>query len=176
MYELGWWAPGSFSNRSRDFALAARAVRFVTPVALADLPGELAVLLDRRWRTDKRIGPEQAAQLATYLRSKPDRTAEYLAEIERMEQVNEFHSGYRYPTWRRTDPWGWSEADRYLAAGPLVLGSSTKITNSSPSHWWHCDTCGEEFENRALLKACPGCGAIATLAPMAKAPILKKAA
>jgi hypothetical protein len=176
MYELGWSAPGSFSNRSRDFALAARAVRFVTPVPFGELPGELSGLLDRRWRLDKRIGPGQAEQLAAYLRSKPDRTPEYLAEVERMEQVNEFHSGYRYPTWRRTDPWSWNEADRYLAAGPPVLGSSAKVANSSPSDWWHCDACGEEFENQALLKACPGCGAIATLQPMAKAPLLRKAA
>lgn len=176
MYELGWWAPGSFSNRTRDFSLAACAVHFVTPEPLGELPGELSALLDRPWRLDKRISPEQAEQLASHLRSKSDRTADYLNEVERMEQVNMFHSGYRYPTWRRIDPWGWNEADRYLAAGPPVLGSSAKVANSSPSDWWHCNACSEEFENQALLKACPGCGAIATLQPMAKPPLLKEAA
>jgi hypothetical protein len=176
MYELGWWAPGSFSSRTRDFSLAASAVRFVTPEPLSELPGELAGLLDRPWRLDKRIGHKHAEQLASHLRSKRDRTGDYLEEVGRMEQVNLFHSGYRYPTWRRAEPWTWGEADRYLTAGPLVLGSSAKVGNSSPSDWWHCNACDEEFENQALLKACPGCGAIATLQPMSKAPLLKEAA
>lgn len=175
MYELGWWAPGSFSNRARDFSLAACAVHFITPESLGELPGELAALLNRPWRLDKRISPEQAEQLASHVRSKPDRTADYLVEVERMEQVNMFHSGYRYPTWRRSDPWSWNEARSYLAAGPPVL-SSSKVANSSPSDWWRCNTCGEDFENQALLKACPGCGAIATLQPLAEPPLLKEAA
>jgi hypothetical protein len=175
MYELGWWAPGSLSNRIRDFSLAAISIRFVTPEPLKQLPGELADLLSGGWRLEKRLGSEHTEQLAEHLRSKEDRTKEYLLEVERMERINQYHSSYRYPTWRRSEPWDWSEADRYMNSGSLTLGESKKIRNSSPSNWWICSSCNEEFESHALLKACPGCGAIATLHPL-KSPPLQEAA
>ena len=176
MYELGWWAPGSLSSRIRDFSLAASSVRFVTPQPLEQLPGQLAELLSGSWRLVKRLGAEHAEQLAEYLRGREDRTEEYLLEVERMERMNQYHSSYRYPTWRRSEPWDWNEADRYLSAAPLVLGEQPKIRNSSPTDWWTCSGCGEESESRALLKACPECGAIGTLGPLAKAPQTQEAA
>jgi hypothetical protein len=175
MYELGWWAPGSLSNRIRDFSLAARSIRFVTPEPLDSLPGALPSLLAGRWRLVKRLGSDHAETLADHLRSRPDRTGEYLLEIERMERINQFHTGYRYPTWRRSEPWRWSDADRYLQTGQLIMGATT-IRNSSPSGWWRCEHCDEVFENQALLKACPQCQAIGTLRPLAAVPIRQEAA
>jgi hypothetical protein len=176
MYELGWWAPGSLSSRIRDFSLAARSLRFVTPEPVDQLPGELAKLLSGRWRLVKRLGPEHTAQLAAHLQAKRDRTAEYLLEVDRMERINNFHSGYRYPTWRRSDSWRWGDAGRYLNTGPVVAGEPLKILNSSPSGWWRCAECGGEIENRALLKACPSCQEIGTLRPLDLAPVAEEAA
>lgn len=170
MYELGWWAPGSLSGRIRDFSLMAKSVRFVTPEPLHNLPDEAVSGLSGRWRLEKRLEPGATSALVGHLMAKPDRTAEYLLEIDRMERINRFHSGYRYPTWRRTAPWTWDDAKRYLNAAPSGDPEPLKINNSSPSDWWSCADCGEQVENRALLKACPECGHLGSLRPLPAAP------
>jgi hypothetical protein len=166
MYELGWWAPGSLHLRTRDFALAARAIRFIDPVPLEQLPGELAGLLSGKWRLNKRLDSEHTAALVRYVASRPDKTSDYLQEVDRVERINQFHSGYRYPTWRREDPWSWADAARYLKAA-AVDPDAPKIRNSSPTGWWRCTQCGEATENAALLKACPACHELDTLRPLA---------
>lgn len=176
MYELGWWAPGSLSHRMRDFALAATEVRFVTPEPLEALPGELSEILRKPFRPMRCLDEGLSAELARHLRSKPDRTSDYLTEIRRMEQINRFHSTYRYPTWRRKESFGWSNAAHYLNPPVLALAGGEEVLNSSRSGWWRCQICSEEFESQALLKACPGCHAIATLRPVAAAPAAEVAA
>jgi hypothetical protein len=166
MYELGWWAPGSLHQRIRDFALAARRMRFIDPVPVEWLPGDLAREISGKWRLFKRLGPQHTATLAEYVASQPDKTAEYLQEVERVERINRFHSGYRYPTWRREDAWTWADALRYLKPAAFDP-TAPKIRNSSPTGWWRCSQCGEATENAALLKACPACHELDTLRPLA---------
>jgi hypothetical protein len=165
MYELGWWAPGSLHQRTRDFALAATTVHFIDPVPLESLPGNLAPTLSGRWRLNKRLDAEQTAALARYVTSQPNRTSSYLEELDRVERINQFHSGFRYPTWRREDSWSWADAARYLKAAPADPGAP-KIRNSSPTGWWRCTQCGEAMENARLLKACPVCHELDTLRPL----------
>src|ERR1700728_2754701 len=165
MYELKWWAPGSFRHRTRDFALAASSIRFIEPVALESLPGTLGPALSGRWRLNKRLDSEQTAALTAYVMGRPDMTGAYLQEIDRVEQINVYHSAYRYPTWRRTGPFSWSDAARYLKAG-VADSDLANVPNTSPSGWWRCIDCGADIENAALLKACPACHEHGTLRPL----------
>jgi hypothetical protein len=165
MYELGWWAPGSLHQRTRDFALAASAMRFIDPVPLDRLPGSLAPRISGKWRLFIRLDSQDAKALARYVRAQPDQTVHYLGEVDRVERVNRFHSGYRYPTWRRSDPWTWDDASRYLKPA-IADPKAPKIRNSSPTGWWRCAQCGNTTENAALLKACPQCHELDTLRPL----------
>lgn len=174
MYELGWWAPGSFQHRSRDFALAADRMRFIEPVDLSALPAVPAEALLGRWRLSKILTSEQSSALAEYIHRRPDRTAAYLAEIDRLERINIYHSGYRYPTWGRDEPFSWDGAARYLRPAPHEPGQP-EIPNVSPSGWWSCVGCGELIENGALLKSCRGCHELGTLRPMDVHELAKEA-
>jgi hypothetical protein len=165
LYELGAWTPGSLSNRIRDFALAAKRVRFIAPVALDSLPKPLAKELAGAWRLDKKLPAEQAKTLSSYVFGQPDLTSSYLAEVSRMENINRFHSGYSYPTWLRHDSWSWADAPRYLKTVPHDP-NAPKIRNSSPTGWWGCLNCDAAVENKALLKACPSCSHLDTLRPL----------
>ncbi len=163
-YELGFYTPGALRARTRDFALAAISIRFIEPIALGALPADLAVVLTGRWRLNKRLGPEDAAALRAVVDARPDRTRDYLAEIDRLERINQYHSGFRYPTWRRPDPFTWNDAERYLREAHLDPDAPT-LTNRSPSGWWGCVACERRIENAALLKACPHCHRLDTLRP-----------
>lgn len=173
-YELGWSTPGSLRRRTRDFALAARSMRFIDPIDLAALPGTLPADLAGRWRLNKRLDAAHTRALLAVINGRPDRTVDYLAEVDRLERINAFHSGFRYPSWRRIEPFTWNDAARYLEETPLDPDAS-KVRNSSPTGWWHCTACPELTENAALLKACPHCHRIDTLRPLA-ATDLKEAA
>lgn len=165
MYELGAWTPGGLGVAARDFALAATAVRFVAPIPIAELGDGLAQPLGRRWRLIKRLDSEQTAQLAAIIREQPDLTEQYLLEIDRLERLNKFQSTYRYPTWMRERPWGWSDASAYLRQVPDDPGGE-RVANSSDTGWWGCNQCDAAIENGALLKACPRCGDLGTLRPL----------
>jgi hypothetical protein len=95
-------------------------------------------------------------------------------EIDRLERLNAYHSGYRYPSWRRTEPFTWADAERYLKEAPDDADAG-KVRNSSPTGWWRCTTCDKLTENRALLKACPHCHEIDTLRPLAAADLQEDA-
>ncbi|WP_155892126.1 hypothetical protein [Conexibacter woesei] len=161
-YELGWYAPGSLSRRIADFALAARTVKFIEPVPLTALPPEVEPAMSARWRLNRRLDPEQTQTLLTFMRAAEDRTHDYLDEIARAERINLYYSGFRYPTWRREQPWSWADATRYLRDAPYDP-KAPKIMNSSPTGWWRCADCGGFVENGALLKACPHCHVLDTL-------------
>jgi hypothetical protein len=165
-YRLGWYTPGSLHRRIRDFALAADAMRFVDSIPLPALPDGLAATLAGRWRLNKRLTAAQTEALAALVDGLPDRTPEYLREIDRLETINRFHSGYRYPSWRRDEPWTWADAGRYLREAPLDP-TAPKLRNSSPTGWWRCASCKQLTENAALLKACPHCHELDTLRPAA---------
>jgi hypothetical protein len=171
-YELGWYAPGSLSLRIADFALAANRMRFIEPLPIPGLPDEIRAVLDGRWRLTKRLTAEQTEKVLRTVDAAGDRTADYLREVDRLERINLYHSGYRYPTWRRTDPFTWVDAARYLRKAAYDP-KAPKILNSSPTGWWHCAHCLELTKNAALLKACPHCAELDTLRPAAPTDLME---
>jgi hypothetical protein len=172
MYELGAWTPGGLGMAARDFAIAAKSVRFIAPISIADLGEGLAEPLGRRWRLAKRLSPEQTARLAEIVRRQPDLTDQYILEVDRLERLNNFQSGYRYPTWMRERSWGWSDASAYLRQVPDDPGSQP-VSNNSDTGWWGCNRCDAAIENGALLKACPRCGELGTLRPLTAVQVSK---
>ena len=171
-YALRWYTPGSLRRRIRDFALAAESMRFIDPIPLTALPAELATVLGGKWRLNKRLTPDQTQALLAVIDGFPDRTSEYLLEIDRLELINRYHSGLRYPSWRRAERWTWADANRYLREAPIDL-DAPKIRNSSPTGWWRCSQCTRLTENAALLKACPHCHELDTLRPAAAEDLLE---
>jgi hypothetical protein len=165
MYELAAWTPGALGADAGDFALAAGGVRFIAPIPLSQLPSELATALGTRWRLSKRLSVAQTHELAALIAAKPDMTSDYLLEVDRLERLNKFHSGYRYPTWQREDPWTWADAAAYMRPADAAAGGA-RVSNASPTGWWGCEACDAAIENGALLKACPSCRKLGTLRPL----------
>lgn len=165
MYELAAWTPGALGEAAGDFALAAAQVRFVRPILVSELHPGLVEPLSTRWRLTKKLDHEQSAAMAALIGSRPDMTPEYLAEIDRLERINKFQSGCRYPTWLREAPWSWADAADYLKPVPKVA-EGERVSNASPTGWWGCIECNAAIENAALLKACPACRELGTLRPL----------
>jgi hypothetical protein len=162
-YGIGWYAHGLLWPGVKDYALAARSSRFVDPIPCAELPEGL-----RRRLAGGRTLPLLTADEVTTLRSlidaRPDRTAAYLAEIDRLERINAHETGLRYVSQARRTAFDWPAASRYLgdiAAQPGLR----RLVNESPTGWWRCTSCAAVFPNKALLKLCPTCGAPASLVP-----------
>jgi hypothetical protein len=171
-YELGWYAPGTLSQLVCDYALTATQIRFIDPIPVSLLESDACVALSGRWRLNKRLTTEETAAVLRVVQAAPDRTENYRREVARLEQVNLFHSGFRYPTWRRTDPFTWDEAARYLGAVESDDGP-TRVVNTSPTGWWRCLRCPRLTKNAALLKACPHCGQLGTLRPATATDLLE---
>ena len=83
----------------------------------------------------ERTLPEHTQALARYVAGRTDRTDQYLDELDRVERINRYHTGYRYPTWRRVQSWTWADAPRYLTPG-AADPTAPNIRNSSPTGWW----------------------------------------
>lgn len=164
LYELGWYAPGTLSPAVRDYALAARSAKFIDPIPLKDFTGELGARLQRRWRSYIMLPPEQSAELVDVISAAPDRTPDYLAEIDRLERINLHFAGYRYVSWQRKEPWTWDDAVDYLT--PHSGTGLDSSPNTSPTGRWRCESCGEMTINGALLKLCPHCKTRGTLRPI----------
>jgi len=166
-YRLGWFAPGISNRTPPDYVLAATEVHFVYPGIPADeLPPEIAHVVARPFRIYKRVDVATTAALLEVLRAKPDRSAEYLAEIDRLERFNLFRTGQRYVGWGRKDPFGWESAAEYLHRGGANTVRGTPVTTSQ-NNTWRCSGCGEVVRNKALLRRCPACRAMDSLAPLA---------
>ena len=165
-YELGFYTPGALRARTRDFALAARSMRFIEPIPLSELPTELTAVLAGPWRLNKLIGAAQSVALRAVIDAHADRTREYLAEVDRLERINLYYSGFRYPSWRRSDPFTWDDGEHYLRQAALDP-DAPRLSNRSPTGWWRCRACERLTENAALLKACPYCQRLDTLRPTA---------
>ncbi len=172
MYELGAWTPGGLGVAARDFAVAAKSVRFIAPIRIADLGDGLAQPLSRRWRLTKRLSPEQTVRLTKIVNQQADLTDQYILEVDRLERLNKFQSGYRYPTWMREDSWNWRDASAYLRQVPDDPGSEP-VPNRSATGWWGCSQCDAAIENGALLKACPRCRELGTLRPLSALEVSK---
>jgi hypothetical protein len=159
-YQVGWYAPGP----DGDHVLAAARWRFVAPIATSSLPGDLRGFAEVR-RGYSQLDPAQALRMRAVLDRHPDLTDRYVAEVKRLETLNHRHTGYRYPSWRRTAGWSWADVATYLGH-PARAG--TPAANSAPGGRWVCSACGGSSINQARLKRCPACGAISTLSPSAK--------
>lgn len=170
-YRLRWYAPGKLNRTPPDYALAADDVRFVHPaVRIGQLRQPARDALANWFRVYKHVNVRTCAGLLEALRARPDRTAQYLSEIDRLERFNLHHTGYRYGAWKLKTAFDWGLASHYLhgvgrpAAGPARAAATTSQTGS-----WSCRACSAVTVNKALLKRCPECGAFDTLVPFAGA-------
>jgi hypothetical protein len=167
-YRLRWYAPGALVRVPPDFALAADRVRFVYPaIRPSELPSTVSEVVKKPFRIFKHIAPETLQSLVEALEERSDATDEYLAEIDRLERYNQFHTGYRYPTWKLRESFSWQLAPRYLHTGSGAQGKRALASTSSPNDAWDCSACGAVVHNKALLKRCPECGGMDSLRPTA---------
>ncbi|MFD4325670.1 hypothetical protein ACFWQC_13615 [Nocardioides sp. NPDC058538] len=162
-YHIGWSAPGVRGASRGDYALAADVVRFVDPIDPKSLAKPARSDLVVRFRTQKPISAEVVSQLRAEIDSRDSRTDDYLAEVKRLEQFSLEHSGFAYPSWGRDTGFSWADAPTYLPSDDT--SSTVDAPNSSPSGRWRCGDCHRVVENKALLKRCPACGELGTLAP-----------
>lgn len=168
-YELGWYTHGSLWPNVRDYALAARSAKFIEPISVGDFSGGLGDRLQRRWRSFILLDAEHSAELLSIVSGASDKTSEYLSEIDRLERINLYLTGYRYVSWQRNEPWTWEDAARYLT--PTEFGDADAAPNTSPTGQWRCGSCGEIAINEALLKLCPRCHENGTLRPIQREDI-----
>lgn len=163
-YGIAWYCASALTtNTASDYALAADEVHFIDPpIPLQNLPHKLRREATRRFRTFLRLGPEHTEPLTALLRRRSNQTDRYLAEIDRLERFNRFHTGFR--CWRRTEPFTWETACQYL---PLQLDATEPgISNTSPTDLWRCTACDQIVHNKARLKACPFCESLGSLLPI----------
>ena len=164
-YRLAWKAPGTLhTEKKADFALAADEVYFLDPpIPVAELPEPVASAAGTNFRLFKRLESTLTQALIAVLRKRPNAIADYLGEIDRLEQFQSFHSGYRYVTWRQAEPFSWDIAARYLQPSTDLR----VVPNQSATGFWNCVDCNQFVSNQALLKRCPFCGSMGTLQPVA---------
>jgi hypothetical protein len=165
-YRIRWFAIGSFG--AGDYCLAADKAHFLTqPIPLIQIDRQLHTQFSRRFRSTKCVSSDDCARLITLIEQFPDASDNYRREIQRLERFNLHHGGFRYIGWRRSESFGWGDAQEYLTKTTSVSGGITK-TNASPTDHWTCSNCGQVTKNKALLKRCPFCGKLDTLLPVAK--------
>jgi hypothetical protein len=163
-YRLAWFAPGALQGSPTDYCLAADDVRFLwPPVRLRDLSPALRREASKRFRLFKLLKPDAAFRLFKFMSGKPDSTDMYVREIDRLERFNLYRTGFRYVAWKQSEKFDWTLADRYLRT--KQIGKRVASVNSSPTDIWKCSDCNKKVLNKALLKRCPNCGAIASLQP-----------
>jgi len=161
-YVIGWYTEGTRGAQNRDYALAAREGQFTDPVPIASLTGGVAQACAGPYRTYKPISPETTAALRELIDARPDRTEAYLGELHRLERFARARTGYAYPSWGREHGFTWDDAPGYYYQDSSPAADAP---NSSPTGRWRCTACQRVIDNKALLKRCPVCGAMATLMP-----------
>lgn len=162
-YHIGWYTEGSRGAVNHDYALAASSVRFVEPTPVGELPSNLRTICSVPFRTMKPIDAATTTLLRAVCDDLPDRTADYIDEIHRVERFVKARSRYSYPSWGRVGGFEWSDAAGYYYRPGVDV---PKVPNSSKTHRWRCGDCGYVISNSALLKRCPLCGEMGTLTPM----------
>jgi hypothetical protein len=160
-YEIGWYTEGTQGAINRDYALAASTVRLIDPVPVCDLPEMLAAVCSTQFRTMKPIGVPTTSALREVCDERPDQTGNYLKEVERVERFARARSNYAYPSWGREDGFTWDDAPDYYQTDAEL----SKVPNSSKNRRWRCRECSFVITSGALLKKCPLCKEMATLAP-----------
>lgn len=160
-YRVGWYTEGTQGAINRDFALAASTAKFIDPVPAAELPGDLATVCSSPFRTMKPLSSELTSDLLRVCEEKDDRTANYLAEVKRIERFAVARSGFAYPSWGRETGFTWDDAPDYYQNDSEL----SKVPNSSRTRKWRCRECGYVIRSGALLKKCPLCKEMASLVP-----------
>jgi hypothetical protein len=156
-YELGWLV----EVEKGDVVLAARTARFINPIPVARLTGRAGKALQKPLRNFMIVDEATAAELRHIVETAPDRTRDYLLEIDRLERMSLARTGYRYPSWDRTDSFDWTAAVPYL----IDISEDEAEVNTSPTGAWICSHCGTRIVNRARLKVCNVCRQRGTLQP-----------
>ncbi len=101
-----------------DYWLAADETRFLDRgFPLADLTGYLrGMRLDARFRRYLYLDQGTAVRLLGLVKDTPDKTQEYLQEIQRLEAENLQKHGFTYPNWKKKEGFDWNWARKYLGA------------------------------------------------------------
>lgn len=163
-YRIAWWC-GQPRGVERDVRLAADQVHFVTdPIPVGDLAEPARSRATRPMRSCRPVDAATTDQLLGVLRERPDATADYLREIDRLERFNAFRTSARYPGWGQNEPFTWDLAADFLAdvqAGMAPGGPAVK--NQSESRLWRCPACLEVRRNQSRLRRCPVCKQVVTL-------------
>jgi rubrerythrin len=160
-YHLGWYTEGTQGAINRDYALAASSMRFIDPIAVQKLPGPLAAICSAEFRTMKPIDTVTTSTLRELCDRQPAQTASYLDEVKRIENFARARTSYAYPSWGREEGFTWDHAPEYYQTDAEL----SKVPNSSKNKKWRCGNCGYVIKSGALLKKCPLCKEMATLAP-----------
>lgn len=172
-YALRWFAELVPAGEGPDYCVAAEEIRFTgKPIALSRVDQLCQTDLSKWFRSMRLLSPEICNCLRDIIDEQPDATAEYLAEIDRLERFNLKHGNYRYISWKQKEKFSWDIADRYLGGTPVETRAVTKVTNSSPSDCWICVHCEQITINKALLRRCPNCGQLGMLQPLTKAEVM----
>ena len=161
-YQAAWYTEGARGARNRDFALAARAARFIDPLPVADLPDALAPVCAGWYRTFRPVDPEVTKVLRAILDACPDISSAYMREVGRLERFSFARTGYAYPSWGREQGFTWDDAPAYYFRPEAA---AAEAPNSSSTGRWRCARCQNVIRNAALLKQCPVCKQMATLVP-----------
>lgn len=164
-YKIGWYSDSVLSPRGADYALAATEARFIEePIPISRIRGRLGEHLRTRFRAFLRLDERETQRLLELINVREDATDLYLAEIDRLERFNEFHTGYR--CWGRNEPFTWDDAATFLAVSTGGI-TMRNVSNTAPGGVWRCQACDKVIENKSLLKICPACGKAGTLVPEA---------
>jgi rubrerythrin len=161
-YHVGWFTQGTYGAANNDYALAARNVRFFTPISTDDLPADLKALCGARFRTYMQIDTAQASALRELCDAQEDRTPQYVEEVARVERFARARSGFAYPSWGRESGFSWRDAPDYYPDDT----NPTKFANSSRTMKWRCGECDYVITSGALLKKCPLCKSNSSLKPV----------
>jgi hypothetical protein len=146
------------------FALPPMRRKFIAnPIPLREVDQKCGTQVSQRFRGARLLTHQECSDLLGLIRAHPDATNRYLSEIDRMERFSLRFTGYRYPTFKKTDKFSWETASPDLLT--LEQEHKQRVPNASPSGLWICVDCGRIIRNKALLKRCPQCGKVGTLIP-----------
>lgn len=164
---VGRYELGSLAEVNKDdFAYAANVARFIDPIPVSQISGKAGSEMKKKLRNYKIVDPHTADALRALVDGSPDRTSDYVFEIDRLERMSLSRTGFRYPTWDGIDGFSWA------TAGPYLQGASNEpisVPNSSPTGIWVCSSCGTQIRNEARLKVCNACRERGTLQPVREA-------
>jgi len=162
MYHLKWYASQPVGGE-RDYALAADDVHFVEdPIPLSRIDELCGTDYSEFFRGHRVVNNSASHKIIDLLEEQTNATEQHVEEIHRLERFNKQHSGFRHAGFGKQDQFSWEDAKPILA-GPHPAAIKEDQSNQSPTGKWKCNACGEEVENKALLRKCRHCEAIGTL-------------